>query len=65
MKNKISDLPLIAVSYLQKLANGNPRMVQSASMHFQDLRAQFDNHQISQAHYLKLIEKYIDDQQTA
>jgi hypothetical protein len=59
----ISELPLTAVSYLQKLANGNPRMVQAASTHFQELRKQFDKHQISEEQYCRSIKKYIDEQE--
>jgi hypothetical protein len=62
MKTTKSDLPLFAVSYLQSLANGNPRMVSAASNYFYQVRDQFDSGKIKEEKYLNLLRQYIDDQ---
>ncbi|MDR3329708.1 MAG: hypothetical protein LBS76_00345 [Mycoplasmataceae bacterium] len=57
---KKSNLPLEAVSYLQQLANGNPRMVPEVSSYFYELRDAFDKKNISESKYLESIRKYIE-----
>jgi hypothetical protein len=55
-----STLPLEAISYLQKMANGNPRLVPEISQYFYELRDQYDQRKITEAEYLKQIQEYID-----
>jgi hypothetical protein len=57
-----SVLPLVAVSYLQTLANSNPRMVSEASNYFYALRDQYDNKKITETQYLSAITKFIEEQ---
>jgi hypothetical protein len=59
---KKTPLPLIAVSYLQTLANGNPKMVANASNYFYALRDQYDQKKISQEIYLCKIKEFIQAQ---
>ncbi|MDR3257697.1 MAG: hypothetical protein LBT17_02765 [Mycoplasmataceae bacterium] len=58
--NQKSTLPLEAVSYLQKMANGNPRLVPEVSQYFYELRDQFDQKKINEVEYLNQIREYID-----
>ncbi|MDR0985715.1 MAG: hypothetical protein LBL60_02075 [Mycoplasmataceae bacterium] len=59
-----SILPLNAVSYLQRLANANPRMVSEASTYFYSLRDKFDKKELSNEKYLNLIEAHIEKEKT-
>lgn len=56
---KKTSLPLQAISYLQQLANGNPRLVSDASNYFNALREQYENNKISYEEYDKKINEYI------
>jgi hypothetical protein len=54
-----STLPLQAISYLQKLANGNPKLVAQSASFFYTLRDQYDSKKISLEKYRQEIDKYI------
>jgi hypothetical protein len=64
MKNnmkKHTNLPLNAISFLQQLANGNPKLVTDASSYIYSLRDKFEKNKITEIQYQNAINKYIDN----
>jgi hypothetical protein len=60
---KHTNLPLNAISFLQQLANGNPRLVTEASAYMHLLREKFEKNEMTQTQYQNAVNKYIDDYQ--
>jgi hypothetical protein len=64
MKNNIkkyTNLPLIAIAFLQQLANGNPRLVAEASTNIYLLRNQYELGKLTLVQYEQAIAKYIGE----